>query len=104
MPVIAKWPNHKVLEFRLHCFRSRQEAETFAAHFEGMHFDPVKDREGGKINGAWIRTDEWRPIERCGPLKVPRFFQEIREFPRCTLQDFDPARPNEGGHSPGKLQ
>jgi hypothetical protein len=74
MPIIAKWPNHKVLEFRLHCFRTRQAAETFASHFEGVHFDPAKDREGGRINGAWIRTDEWKPIERCGPLEVPRFF------------------------------
>lgn len=75
-PVIAKWPNRKELEFRLHCFRTREAAETFAAHFEGVHFDPVKDRAGGKLAGAWVRTHEWRPIERCGPLEVPRFLRE----------------------------
>ena len=75
-PVIAKWPNRKALEFRLHCFRTREAAETFAGHFEGLHFDPVKDREGGNLTGAWIRMDEWKPIERCGPLEVPRFFRE----------------------------
>jgi hypothetical protein len=75
-PVIAKWPNRQELEFRLHCFRTRAAAETFAIHFEGVHFDPVKDREGGKPAGAWIRTDEWKPIDRCGPLRVPRFFRD----------------------------
>ncbi|RUV79456.1 hypothetical protein EOA88_24400 [Mesorhizobium sp. M5C.F.Ca.IN.020.14.1.1] len=74
--VIAKWPNCKELEYRLYCFRTRQAAETFAIHFEGIHFDPVKDRDGGRINGAWVRRDKWKPIERCGPLSVPRFFRE----------------------------
>ena len=74
--VIAKWPNRKELEFRLHCFRTRKAAETFAAYFDGVLFDPVKDREGGKLTGAWVRTDEWKEIERCGPLEVPRFLRE----------------------------
>lgn len=55
---------------------SAKDAEVFATHFEGAHFDPIKDREKGKVCGAWLRTDEWKPTERCGPLELPRFFRE----------------------------
>lgn len=74
--VMAKWPNGKSEDFRLYCFATREDAEVFATHFEGAHFDQVKDREKGRVNGAWLRTDEWKPIERCGPLELPRFFRE----------------------------
>ncbi|WP_378948105.1 hypothetical protein [Mesorhizobium sp. ANAO-SY3R2] len=63
-------------DFRLYCFATRADAETFAAYFEGLHFDPDKDRERGLVNRAWLRTDEWKPIERSGPLELPRFFRE----------------------------
>lgn len=74
--VIAVWPNRKQEDFRLFCFATRDDAEVFATHFAGVHFDPDKDREGGRIGGVWRRSDEWRPIERCGPLELPRFFRE----------------------------
>lgn len=45
--VMAKWPNGKQEEYRLYCFASRADADVFAAEFEGIHFDPSKDREGG---------------------------------------------------------
>lgn len=76
LPLKAKWPNGKQEAFRLYCFASREDAEVFAAHFEGVHFDPIKDREKGRVNGAWLRTDEWKPIDRSGPLELPRFFRE----------------------------
>ncbi|WAX96650.1 hypothetical protein N7E70_007255 [Aminobacter sp. NyZ550] len=74
--VTAKWPNGKQEDYRLYCFASRADADVFAAEFECLHFDPAKDRECGRVNGAWLRTDEWKPIERCGPLQLPRFFRE----------------------------
>jgi hypothetical protein len=76
MPVWTKWAKHKTVEYRLHCFRSRKDAETFANHFDGEHFNSKTDREGGKVDGAWIRLAEWKPIERCGPLEVPKFLRE----------------------------
>lgn len=74
--VKAKWANGKEEDFRLFCFATRADADTFAAEFEGIHFDPAKDRERGLVNGAWIRIDEWKQIERCGPLRLPRWFRE----------------------------
>lgn len=74
--VTAKWPNGKQEYYRIYCFVTRTDADVFAAHFDGTHFDPAKDRERGRIYGDWLRSDEWRPIERCGPLQLPRFFRE----------------------------
>lgn len=59
--VIAVWPNRKQAGFRLYCFATREDAEVFATHFEGTHFEPSRDREGGRVNGVWRRTDEWKP-------------------------------------------
>lgn len=74
--VVAKWPNGKHEDYRLFCFATRADAEVFATEFEGIHFDPAKDRENGRINGTWLRSDEWKPVERSGPLRLPRFFRE----------------------------
>lgn len=75
MSVTAKWPSGYQRAFRLFCFAHAEDAAEFAAHFEGEIFDP-KQREGGRVNGAWIREGRARAIERCGPLKLPRFFKE----------------------------
>jgi hypothetical protein len=75
-PILTKWAKHKQVEYRLHCFRTRADAETFANHFEGEHFNPKTDQEGGRIDGAWLRLAEWKPVERCGPLEVPQFLRE----------------------------
>lgn len=76
LQVKAKWPNGKQELFRLYCFARREDAEVFAAHFEGVHFNARKDRENGRVTGAWLRTDEWKPIVRSGPLEMPRFFRD----------------------------
>ncbi|GAA2857927.1 hypothetical protein GGQ99_002341 [Aminobacter niigataensis] len=47
LQVTAKWPNGKSEDFRLYCFASRSDAEVFAAEFQGIHFDPAKDRSVG---------------------------------------------------------
>lgn len=75
MSVTAKWPSGYQRDFRLFCFAHAEDAAEFAAHFEGEMFDP-RQREGGRVNGAWIREGRARAIEQCGPLKLPRFFKE----------------------------
>ena len=74
--VTAAWPNGTWLRMRLHCFANRADAEEFAAHFEGEHFDPKKDRGKGHHRGIWRRQGNWEHSERSGPLKVPKFFRE----------------------------
>ena len=74
--VTAIWPNNTRLELRLHCFANRADAEEFANHFEGEHFNPKKDRGKGKDRNVWRRSGEWQHKEQTGPLKMPRFFVE----------------------------
>jgi hypothetical protein len=73
--VTAIWPNDTRAEFRLYCFATREEAEVFADHFEGDHFNP-KDRGKGVERGVWLRFDSWEYKDRSGPLRVPKFFAE----------------------------
>lgn len=40
--VMAKWPDGKSDDYRPYCFATREDAEVFAEHFEGTHFDPVR--------------------------------------------------------------
>jgi hypothetical protein len=60
----------------VHCFDNREDAEEFAIHFEGEHFNPKKDRGRGAERGMWRRTGTWVHKERTGPLCMPRFFVE----------------------------
>ncbi len=73
--VQAVWPDGEERAYRLYCFATREAAEAFAAHFEGMHFNPKKDRENGSATGAWRRTDSSAMPECCGPLVMPKFFR-----------------------------
>jgi hypothetical protein len=68
--VQAIWPDRRYINYRLHCFQQRADAEAFQAHFGGQWFDPKKDREGGSNLGAWRRTDEYHRIIESGPLKT----------------------------------
>ncbi|UVC17067.1 hypothetical protein [Mesorhizobium onobrychidis] len=43
----------------------------FLDHFEGLMFDPRRDRESGKVRGVWRRTGEYTPVLDLGPLSVP---------------------------------
>lgn len=74
--ITAIWPDGTQKKMRLHCFASRADAEVFAAHFEGEHFDPVRDRGKGERRDAWRRTGSWVNVDHFGPLKLPRFFRD----------------------------
>ncbi len=69
--VQAIWPDGRYQEMRLHCFPDRASAELFQAHFGGEFFDPKRDRERGKIRGAWRREGVWTRHLESGPLKIP---------------------------------
>ena len=77
--VTAIWPNNTRLELRLHCFANRADAEEFANHFEGEHFNPKKDRGKGKDRHVWRRSGEWQHKDQTGPLKMPRFFRKTSD-------------------------
>lgn len=70
------WDDGHQEVYRLHCFADRKEAETFASHFGGEHFSPTRDREKGKVEGAWRRAGPWIRIVRCGSLELPDFWRE----------------------------
>ena len=75
--VTAIWPNGTSVALRLHCFADRADAEAFAAHFEGEHFNPAVDYGGKRRHrGAWRRTGSWEFKEQWGPLRMPKFFRE----------------------------
>ncbi|TPK89834.1 MULTISPECIES: hypothetical protein [unclassified Mesorhizobium] len=42
--VQAIWPNGKYETYRLYCFRDAASAQAFLDHFEGLMFDPRRDR------------------------------------------------------------
>ena len=75
--VKAIWPDGKYEHYRLYCFADRAEAELFAEHFEGHHFDPVRDRDRGLKEGPWKRTGAWSRILTSGPLKMPRSLRSL---------------------------
>lgn len=74
--VRAIWEYGGEDDFRLFCFAAREQAEAFAAHFDGEMFDPERDREGGRVNGAWRRSGGRSMPLRCGPLVLPKFWRE----------------------------
>lgn len=70
--VDAAWRGtHKRELWRLHCFREKEKALAFQAQFGGYLFDPKRDREGGKVRGAWLREGEYQRMLESGPLSVP---------------------------------
>ncbi|MER8859106.1 MULTISPECIES: hypothetical protein [unclassified Mesorhizobium] len=73
--VQAIWPNGKYETYRLHCFGDAASAEAFLDHFEGLMFDPRRDRENGKVRGVWRRTGEYAPVLDLGPLRVPEILR-----------------------------
>lgn len=73
--VQAIWPNGKYENYRLYCFADEVSARTFRDHFDGLMFDPKRDRENGKIRGAWRRMDEYKRIFALGSLSVPEILR-----------------------------
>jgi hypothetical protein len=74
--VTAVWSPMVQRRYRLYCFPTREAAETFARHFDGIYFNPKRDRKNGSSAGAWHRSDDPTMPERCGQLCVPMFFRE----------------------------
>ena len=68
---MAKQPR---LELRLDCFANRADAEEFADHFGGEHFNPKNDRGKEVERGVWRRTGTWEHKDLTGPLNMSRFF------------------------------
>ncbi|TPI78511.1 hypothetical protein [Mesorhizobium sp. B2-8-9] len=73
--VQAIWPNGKYETYRLHCFDDATSAQTFREHFDGMMFDPRRDRENGKVRGVWRRTGDYTPVLNLGPLSMPEILR-----------------------------
>ena len=69
--VTAMWPDGRAETYRLHCFADQEDALAFIDEFGGVHFDPKRDRGKGKLRSRWVRSDEWQPVTRSGPLRVP---------------------------------
>lgn len=74
--VAAVWPGTIQVMMRLYCFAIRADAEVFALHFEGEHFNPKTDRGRGGERSAWKREGPAIIRERYGPLEMPKFFRE----------------------------
>ncbi|RUZ78745.1 hypothetical protein EN943_09530 [Mesorhizobium sp. M7A.F.Ca.US.006.01.1.1] len=74
--VQAVWPNGKYREYRLYCFAEATAAAAFRDHFEGVMFDPKRDRENGNVRGIWRRTGEYGRILDLGPLTVPEILRD----------------------------
>ncbi|MCA0046298.1 hypothetical protein LB577_04930 [Mesorhizobium sp. B283B1A] len=62
-------------DYRLHCFSDAESAQAFLDHFEGLRFDPKRDRENGKVRGVWRRAGEYRRVLDLGPLSVPEILR-----------------------------
>jgi len=73
--VQAIWSNGKYENYRLYCFSDGAAAKESRDHFDGLMFDPKRDRESGKIRGVWRRTDEYKRILELGPLSVPEILR-----------------------------
>ncbi|KQZ36826.1 hypothetical protein ASD44_09695 [Mesorhizobium sp. Root554] len=73
--VQAIWPCGKYEQMRLHCFPDAESARVFQKRFGGEFFDPKKDREGGRTQGAWRREGEYRRILDLGDLHVPELLR-----------------------------
>lgn len=68
----AVWADGGDEQYRLYCFAKAADAAAFAEHFEGVHFDPARDRDDGRVRGCWRRPGSWSMPLRCGPLHIPR--------------------------------
>ncbi|UVK45685.1 hypothetical protein BPNPMPFG_001244 [Mesorhizobium sp. AR07] len=73
--VQATWPDGKYENYRVHCFSDDAAARVFRDHFDGVKFDPKRDRENGNVKGVWRRTGEYRQILEMGPLSVPEILR-----------------------------
>ncbi|MDW6020219.1 hypothetical protein SAZ10_00420 [Mesorhizobium sp. BAC0120] len=69
--VTAIWSPIRQEKFRLHCFADPASARGFKDHFGGVMFDPKRDRENARAQGAWHRKDEYERVLESGPLSVP---------------------------------
>jgi hypothetical protein len=65
------WPDGKAETYQLHCFADQEDAQAFIDEFGGVHFDPKREPGKGKLRGRWVRSDEWQPVTRSVPLRVP---------------------------------
>jgi hypothetical protein len=74
--VQAIWPDRKYQNYRLHCFADSAQADLFQSHFGGEFFDPKRDRENGRAQGAWYRNGVWTRLLESGPLKVPAMLRD----------------------------
>lgn len=74
--VTAWWSTTVEVPMRLFCFASRDDAEVFAAHFDGEDFNPKTDRGRGVRRQCWQRKGVFAVRERYGPLEMPKFFRE----------------------------
>ncbi|RUX96597.1 MULTISPECIES: hypothetical protein [unclassified Mesorhizobium] len=73
--VQAIWTNGKYENYRLHCFSDDAAARAFRDHFDGVTFEPKRDRENGNVKGVWRRTDEYKQMLDLGPLSVPEILR-----------------------------
>ena len=73
--VTAIWSPTKQEHFRLHCFADLASAEVFRDHFGGVMFNPKRDRENGRAQGAWHRKDGYKRTLESGPLSVPELLR-----------------------------
>ncbi len=51
--VFAGWAGPRGCYFIIFCFAEKEDAELFAAEFEGIPFDPKRDRGKGKRKRFW---------------------------------------------------
>lgn len=55
--VFAGWAGPRGCYFIIFCFSEQADAELFAAEFEGIPFDPKRDRGKGKRKRFWDRAN-----------------------------------------------
>ncbi len=70
----ARWQGGAFETMRLYCFVRALNAQSFAAHFDGEHFDHKVERDGKRT--YWPRPGHWAHRIRYGPLSVPRWLRE----------------------------
>ncbi|AMX99511.1 hypothetical protein A4R29_08415 [Mesorhizobium ciceri biovar biserrulae] len=73
--VQAIWPNGEYEDYRLYCFAEAPAAAAFRDHFDGVMYDPKRDREKGNVRGVWRRIGEYKRILDLGPLSVPEILR-----------------------------
>jgi hypothetical protein len=73
--VMAIWSPSKQEHYRLYCFADLAAAKLFRDYFAGVLFNPKRDREKGRAQGAWHRKDEYKRILESGPPSVPEILR-----------------------------